>query len=335
MRLQLSGSTIVLGMNERQLSKGEGGNRAFECESSLTEADWNFDSVPEEELNVCCLWEYGRESSFLRSIKQRSAEVACLRLSFEERWEFVGRDFSKAFGTLGRSAILFQEGIYRLGGNGFNPGAVSSFPASWQSLDKSERSLLLETADWDVKKAAGFPPFRRSNVPRAEAMVKLFRPQSMKEVFGREEVGVPEYFHAGHKLRSLCPCFMYPAGHEVLLVEIDWCDYTNEQIITAFAQWLKENNPPGISRPDNRGHKKISHLAKLERLGILRLLNRFTLSELRGASAEAWKHYNSPNRRWLKDASLACAHFKELFPFLSETTKPLAWPVKQTLADLK
>gem|GEM_PF-3619107 len=154
----------------------------------------------------------------------------------------------------------------------------------------------------------------------------------MKEVFGSEEVGAPEYLHAGHKLRSLCPNFMYPEGLEVLLVEINWGEFTNAQIIAAFSQWLKENNPPGVSRPDKRGHKKISHRVKLERLAILRLLNRFTLLELRGACPEAWQHYNSPNRRWRKEADMVCVHFKEFFPFLPENELPLAWPAKEAVA---
>lgn len=297
----------------------------------ISQEDWNFDSVPEDELHVCCLWEYGRESNFLRSIKERSAEAVRLKLCFTERLDFVERDFSKAFGVLGRSAILFQEGIYGLGGDKAYPGLISRFPAPWQSLSQSERSALLETADWDVKDIDGLPGFRRSNVPRAEAIVKLFRPKSTKEVFGGDgSVGVREYFHAGHKLRSLCPCLMYPSGTEVLLVEIDWRDFTNEQLLQEFAQWLKENNPPGIARPDKRGHKKISDRVKLERLGILRLLNQFTLSQLKTGCAVAWKRYNTPNRRWRKDASMARSHFRELLPFLPGNETPLAGPPKET-----
>jgi hypothetical protein len=311
---------------------GPGNSRCLPA-LGLDQDDWNFDSVPEEELHVCCLWEYGRESNFLRSIRERSVEAARLQLPFRERLDFVERDFSKAFGALGRSACLFQVGIYCLGGDKGYPGVISRFPEAWQSLSKSERSVLLETADWDVKKVSGFPGFRRSNVPRADALVKLFRPKSMKEVFGRDEgVGVREYFHAGHKLRSLCPCYMYPSGMEVLLVEIEWGDFTNEQLVQEFAQWLKENDPPGLSRPDKRGHKKISDRVKLERLGIMRLLNRFTPAELGTACPDAWKRYNSPNRRWRKDASMAGIHFRELFPFLPEEETPLAWPPKETCA---
>lgn len=294
----------------------------------LAREDWRFDSVPEEELNACCVWEYGRESQFLRSIRERSAEAFRLKFSFEKRLDFVDRDFSTVHHALGRSAMFFQEGIYGLGGDKPHPGVVSRFPEPWQSLSKSERLILLETANWDSVKTAGFPGFRRSNFARAQVLVNLFEPKGFQEVFGVESMEVAKYFHAGHKLRSICPNLMFSLGTEILLVEIEWGSYTNEQLVKEFAQWLKENNPPGILRPDKRGHKKISDRVKLERLGIMRLLNKLTLTELKNHFAAAWKHYQSPNRRWRREASMAATHFRELFPFLRQNDTPLAWPPK-------
>lgn len=33
---------------------------------TLSELDWNFDNVPDDELMACCYWEYARESAFIR-----------------------------------------------------------------------------------------------------------------------------------------------------------------------------------------------------------------------------------------------------------------------------
>ena len=36
------------------------------CESGpITDFDWNFDGVPDDELVACCYWEYARESAFI------------------------------------------------------------------------------------------------------------------------------------------------------------------------------------------------------------------------------------------------------------------------------
>jgi len=31
----------------------------------ISELDWNFDNVPDNELAACCYWEYARESAFI------------------------------------------------------------------------------------------------------------------------------------------------------------------------------------------------------------------------------------------------------------------------------
>jgi len=143
-------------------------------------------------------------------------------------------------------------------------------------------------------------------------------------------MSVYEFYHAGHKLRSICPNLMSPDGEETLVVQIDWGECTNEDLIKQFAEWLKENDPPGISRPDKRGKKIISHRVMLERLGIMRLLHRFTLAELKTNVPTAWKLYHSGNRRWRKDVEKSLAHFRELFPFLPQNEFPGSWPSKES-----
>jgi hypothetical protein len=191
---------------------------------------------------------------------------------------------------------------------------------------------LLKTYEWDVKKTIGIPGFRRSNPGRLAALVNHFKPKSLDEVFGKngglDRNGIRYYFHSGHKLRSVCPNLMYQSGMEVLLVEIDWADFTNEQLVEEFALWLKENNPPNVSRPDKRGCRRISERVKLEFLGIMRLRHDFTLPELRKTRPEAWKRYHSPNRRWGKDLKMALTHFHKLFPFVPQDESPHSWPPK-------
>jgi hypothetical protein len=49
-------------------------NRKLETpsgDSNLSEFDWNFDPVPDNELVACCYWEYARESEFIRGLRQR------------------------------------------------------------------------------------------------------------------------------------------------------------------------------------------------------------------------------------------------------------------------
>jgi hypothetical protein len=195
-------------------------------------------------------------------------------------------------------------------------------------------SRIVSKFDWNFDNVPkdelqGCPGFRRGDFADALAMAELFQPKSYAEVFGGDgKVGVEEFYHSGHKLRSICPNFMSSDGSEILIVEIDWGDFTNAQLVKEFAQWLKENNPAGISRPDERGQKRISDRVELERLGVLRLHHRFRLAELQTTCPSAWKRYNSPNRRWSKDINRALAHFRELFPFVPQDEFPRSWPPK-------
>ncbi len=133
----------------------------------FTEADWNFQSVPNNELVVCCFWEYARESTFIRSVRKRSRQAVELGLDMKDRNEWVGADFRNIRAAIGRNAHMFQEGIYGLGGTTGYEEAVSPFPRSWQTLAEEMRHILLETAEWTPKMLLDFPAFRWSRFVRA------------------------------------------------------------------------------------------------------------------------------------------------------------------------
>ena len=111
-----------------------------------------------------------------------------------------------------------------------------------------------------------------------------------------------------------------------MLVEIEWGEFTNEQLVKDFAQWLKENDPPGISRPDKRGHKLRDLRVGLERLGMMRLLSRFTLREMPLKCPPAWQAFG--NRDWYKERKKAEQTFHELLPFLPAGEEPASLRTK-------
>jgi hypothetical protein len=73
-------------------------------------------------------------------------------------------------------------------------------------------------------------------------------------------------------------------------------EFTNEQLVQHFSEWLKENEPEGIRRPDRRGHKLRDLRVGLERRGIMRLLSHFTLREMPLKCPAAWRAFG--NREW-------------------------------------
>lgn len=110
------------------------------------------------------------------------------------------------------------------------------------------------------------------------------------------------------------------------MFQIQWYEFTNEELREGFYQWLKANRPEDRPGPDDRGHKAISWRVRLERLAVLRWLHRFRVEELRHFQPEAWKRYASPNCRWRRDAEQGAVCFRRLFPFLPPADHSLFWP---------
>ncbi len=135
---------------------------------TLSEYDWNFNSVPDKELVPCLLWEYARESAFIRDVRQQCIQSWRAGGNRDER---LTADLNKLH-SIGPGVEVLVRGFY------FAPDdphridlqrdayVTNSFPAPWQSLPSNERDFRLralinagwtpgvpfERADWhDVK----------------------------------------------------------------------------------------------------------------------------------------------------------------------------------------
>ncbi len=111
-----------------------------------------------------------------------------------------------------------------------------------------------------------------------------------------------------------------------MAVDIAWGHFTNDQIATYFGRWAKANRPKSITSPSGKGHKLKDWRVALDRLGMLRLLHRFRLGEMRERFPAGWKAFAGFD--WYKERKRAGATFKKLFPFLPKTERPLSWPTK-------
>jgi hypothetical protein len=148
--------------------------KAATKQPTLPENEWSFDEaqVLDDEVEICCYWEYARESAFIQSVRDRCRRIAGCGQDIHKRKEFVGADFQRIRNALGRKSHLFQEGIYALGGTACCEDAISPFPQAWQSLPPDMRRILLETARWTPSMVADFPAFRWSNLVTASSLAK-------------------------------------------------------------------------------------------------------------------------------------------------------------------
>jgi hypothetical protein len=117
--------------------------------------DWNFDSdkVPDDELIVCCVWEYARESnSICSAVEVAKAEFAnqgIARPESSEREAFRSAA-DKAFGLLHSTGfdISFWAGL--------------PFPGPWQSLGANERKKWAHCGP-KIPTPMKFPPFQATS----------------------------------------------------------------------------------------------------------------------------------------------------------------------------
>jgi hypothetical protein len=308
--------------------------------------NWNLDKVEDSELVVCCYWEYARESTYVRDTLQHWRDWRKAGGKIEDTPE--GRAWNarlERIQSIGYPADVYVRGL------GLERGQqqkrhdanviTGSFPDPWQSLSKAERKARTRIRRTGVG-SFHLAPVQMAHWPVAKEIVRWCesvakRQSEQWDAWAREHLrcdakghyyalpGAPE----PPQVEPIRPRALWGVP-ESLVVEIAWENFTNDQIATYFRKWVKHARPKTVPEPDGRGHKEISWRVAMEQLGIMRLLRRFTVTQLREKCPAAWKRHHTTNRRWQRDAEKARARFHNLFPFLPAKENPLTWPPKNS-----
>ncbi|MCG3149758.1 MAG: hypothetical protein PCFJNLEI_03223 [Verrucomicrobiae bacterium] len=293
----------------------------------LPRIEWDFAAVPDSEITACCYWEYARESASLRG----------LRTEILAEWRERGARRGLTIGQYERTAKMFRRSDSRTssilhlildtpprksksGNENSNDNIGSSFPEHWQNLSKAEQAgwAAAFSGKWDDGAISRRDEIYPSDLCREYAVF----PGPMKRGTHRKKGTIPN-------------SFLYPEGREGMLLEIAWGEYTNKQLVGAFRNWLKENRPKDIRGPDGRGRGLRVARADLVRLGVMRLLARYTALQIldprRNACPEIWQSKQFSGAKW-QDATKwydarreARRVFQRLFPALPKAESPLSW----------
>lgn len=275
----------------------------------LAISEWDFRSVPDDELFPCKWWEYARESGRIRAFYQSTDSDYFPSPGFHPEIRTIDGKVMQAtrqklntarmqFSTLLREwaepVRLTIERSYKFGMKS------DSLDLPWQQLPHEVRSGVVEdVAPYFAEHPwLTYLPFNRCSDMRDQGL-------------------------ADAKYR--CAQFDEKQGIERLRVQIDWAGFTDAQIIHAFTVWVKENRPPGVGRSNDKGKRKGRGLdAHLKALAILRLMNFSTQTAIRQVLPLAWQIYGSMD--WPRARKEAGIIFRDLFHFLPETDRPLRWP---------
>ena len=318
---------------------------------ALESADSNFDAVPNEGLVVCCYWEYARESVFIRDVRRRCLDPKWKTELPSELWKYCGDDIAR-IQSIGHPADVILRGFFfdeledRRPSHPDAPRITGSFPDPWLSLSPGERKYRSRIEN-DIE-FLGLKAFARANWSCAGDLMKqaeLRRDETIEanRKAHEQHPGVSEYYlrkcgilKDPPKGISVFWADNYDEPHrEITMVEIEWANFTNEQIIQCFRKWVAANRPPDIAKPHKRGHKPKDSRANLTRLAVLRLLGQFTALQIVGPRKDkfpaVWKSKQFCGNKWQDvmkwhDARREARKvFHSLFPFLPKEEKPLSW----------
>lgn len=286
----------------------------------LPECEWHFDArVPDEQLVACCYWEYARESAFIRATVQNLNDVR------------AGKGGGRALDKANRDLSL----LYSVG----TPACLISrpeFPQPWLSLSESERARLGENFKAEILVPSKFPAFRvTGDYPAASWLfgeVEQIDEAKRAKWLRLSEIdkGMANLKEANELRKQLAepqpaPMLRGTGGIDSFIAQINWRDFTDNEIVAAFKRWIADIERP-IGQRNKKGHKLNDWRVMLDRLAIMRLLHHATLNEMREKFPDTWKLYGGVD--WYRERKNANRDFHRLFPFLSKSELPLSWSTK-------
>jgi hypothetical protein len=308
----------------------------------LPRNEWNFDGIPDEQLVACCYWEYARESPSIRQAvkvaKIAQAQQGIPKPETEER-EVFRETVNQAYG------LLFNTG--------FDPisfWVALPFPKAWQSVAKTKRQEWAQACP-KIPKPLKFPPFavtgdlNIASALQSEAMKVHKERQALYLRLSQIDSGVANLKEAAEVRNKLSELAKHPpaallrgaGGADHFIAQINWRDFTDNEIVASFEQWVKAkgNRPmPVTDEPKGvrglrggRGHDPQNWRASLERLGIMRLIHHHSFDELQAIVPVGWLNQEKyiEKSKCKKEGQKAIRDFRGLFNFLSSEEKPRSW----------
>jgi hypothetical protein len=315
----------------------------------FTEADWNFDGVPDEELVACCLWEYGRESSTIGL----AADIHwCHVRHIVRRAEYESNPKART-----EDDVEAQRIERRAKAAGFSYEAFSEkfwhSDIAWVEFYQTLREFAWE----DSRSWSTIPPELRVKWARQVSESSILRPvcpalvseleqlwsanrAQLDEVRSRPRSADDDSEEAA--LWSETEALSLPAddanppeGKATVALTVDFARFTDSEILQEFTRWLKESRPKRWKRPlrvfpgsKRRGRKLIEYRVALERLRLMRLLHWNTPAELRRNLPKAWARWGRKREDFGREVRQVCKCFHRFFPFLPKAEQPVSKPRK-------
>jgi len=315
-------------------------NHASDNPSDLTLADprnWNFDAVPESQIEPCCVYEYARESPSIRDAVSLANEA-----KDREGIPMPETPERETFRTLHQHAL----NLLHLTGFELKFWLYLPFPEPWLSVDHDTRAQWAGVKQRDLS-ARPPPPFRllgdightkllydlacEAQHQRDAAWNEVMRCHAACEVY-------PDHPKLLYETQNPPPVSLRSPSFLTFVAQINWRDWTKPEIKQAICNWIDGNDAANNAEPSERGHKPLDWKRKLRDLGVMRLMHEFELGNMKRRHPHAWKLYHDQagwtDRYWYLARNRSLQHFHTLLhshPLLPANLKaelPISWETK-------
>jgi len=304
--------------------------------------EWMFDDIPDDELIACCLWEYGRESHTLGMVaadgwlhmrRARIKNGGMVDLEREEWEKSEEKRITSWLQDYNYDYLSFHErfwqtdfplvGIYDM---------ICSYGGSpseaWQSLTAEGREMLVRK----VGESQILLPLAAASVGDLEHLWEAnnsrlleIRAQNLPE---NDDCEFVESI-SGTKSAEIPKEDELSSERVAAAFTVDFSRFTDLEIIDSFRHWLKQSRLEHWRRPrrvfpnaPQRGRRLVDYRVALERLALMRVLNKNYPDHLRKNYPSVWKRLCRDDTHFRRECKLACDFFRALFPFLPEDELP-------------
>jgi hypothetical protein len=316
--------------------------------SSLSDNEWDFSRVPDDELFACLVYEYGRESrSFMygQEMSEAQERLRPHRLDYESFHKAGAKgELPTIVNTPEEQAAAKETVEYLIKVARFDQEAflhafwscdegfteifdltrklANVYSAPWLSMPDHLRKQIARSA----KESYVFGPIKLALLRELELVweqnaqdLKQLRAHPELQKYGDEEDC--ELFTPTNPVRWSSLAADEDRNATIAAFSIDFGRYSNAQIVAAFQAWVNSARPADCPEPIQRGKKKSDFRAALDWLGTMRILHHCS-----------WRDPRFP--KILKNrGELACYKarkrardkFHEIFPFLPDNEDPHSW----------
>lgn len=293
---------------------------------TLVREDWDFSDLPKCELRAALNWEIRRECPDVEEIVAKAKLWLDGRLSSrkpplsavqQKTWRRRNPKFSEA-----EKASLQARAVF----DAFVPTHEFHFLDKWNLAQRRA-----EFERWEMKYLRPLvsnwrlPWLRLPSNERRRLCSILENSRNANVVTVGSWWDAVGTFEQGKIDRDL-PLKFHHSDYTTVLLTINW-RLSKKRILGAIGNILNESAPANIVQWNARGQKDRDRLVILERIGIMRLLHHYTLSEIRLKLPAAWRLYQG--KKWYDERRQALKDFRRKSPYAEpETFFPVSWQTK-------